>query len=60
MGFDRVFKNPLKRRRRKDADLKTRLNRDSEKVVVAVRLRAETTLTVGWVAQRLNRGHAGI
>ena len=32
---------------------------DGEKVAVAARLRAETTMTVGWIAERLEMGTRG-
>ena len=32
---------------------------DAEKVAVAARLRAETTMTVGWIAERLGMGTRG-
>jgi hypothetical protein len=40
----------LKLGRWQEADLKTRLKGDSVKLVLAARLRAETTMTVGWIA----------
>ena len=43
----------LKLGRWQEADLKTRPKGDSVKVVLAARLRAETTMTVGWIAERL-------
>ncbi len=49
----------LKRRRWKEADLKTRPKGDATKVALAARLRAETTMTVGWIAERLGMGTRG-
>ena len=49
----------LKRGRWQEADLKTRPKGDSVKVVLAARLRAETTMTVGWIAERLAMGTRG-
>ena len=42
-----------------EADLKTRPKGDSVKVALAARLRAETTMTVGWIAERLAMGTRG-
>ena len=42
-----------------EADLKTRPKGDSVKVALAARLRAETTMTVGWIAGRLAMGTRG-
>ena len=42
-----------------EADLKTRPKGDSVKVDLAARLRAETTMTVGWIAERLAMGTRG-
>ena len=49
----------MKRRRWKEADLKTRPKGDSNKVALAARLRTETTMTVGWIAERLAMGTRG-
>ena len=49
----------LKRGRWQEADLKTRPKGDSVTVVLAARLRAETTMTVRWVAERLTMGTRG-
>ena len=49
----------LKRWRWQEADLKTRTEGDSVKVTLAARLRAETTMTVGWIAERLTMGTRG-
>ena len=43
----------LKLGRWQEADLKTRPKGDSVKVALAARLRAETTMTVGWITERL-------
>ena len=45
--------------RRKKADLKTRPKGDSLKVALAARLRTETTMTMGWIAERLAMGTRG-
>ena len=49
----------LKRRRWPEAELRTRSKGDAEKVALAARLRAETTMTVGWIAERLAMGTRG-
>ena len=41
------------------SDLKARPKGDSTKVALAARLRAETTLTVSWIAERLGMGARG-
>ena len=43
-------------KRGQEADLKTRPKGDSVKVALAARLRAETPMTVGWIAERLAMG----
>ena len=49
----------LKRGRWQEADLKTRPKGDSVQLALAARLRAETTMTVGWIAERLAMGTRG-
>ena len=49
----------MKRERWQEADLKTRPEGDSVKVVLAARWRVETTMTVGWIAERLAIGTRG-
>ena len=49
----------LKRGRWQKADLKTRPKRDLVKVALAEHLRAETTMTVGWIAEHLAMGTRG-
>lgn len=56
---ERIIAAELKRRRWQEADLKTRPKGDSTKVALAMRLRAETTLSVGWIADRLGMGTRG-
>jgi hypothetical protein len=46
----------LRRRRWAEATLVERTKGDAEKVKIAVRLRAETLVTVAWIAQRLQMG----
>ena len=48
----------LKRRKWREADLAKRAKSDSAKVALAGRLRAETTVTVAWMAERLSMGVA--
>jgi REP element-mobilizing transposase RayT len=56
---ERIIAEELRRRRWREAELKTRPKRDEAKVALAARLRAETTSTVGWIAQRLEMGTRG-
>ena len=56
---ERIIAAELKRRRWNEAELKTRPKGDAVKVAMAARLRAETTLTVGWIAGRLEMGTRG-
>ncbi len=54
-----IIAEELKRGRWQEADFKTRPKGDSVTVVLAARLRAETTMTVGWIAERLMLGTRG-
>ena len=56
---EQIIAEELKRRRWKEVALKTRPNGDPAKVALAARLRAETTMTVGWIAERLGMGSRG-
>ena len=56
---ERIIAEALKRRRWKEADLKARPKGEPVKVALAARLRAETTTTVGWIAERLGMGTRG-
>ena len=56
---EQVIADELRRRRWQEADLKTRPTGDAGKVALAARLRAETTMTVGWIAERLSMGTRG-
>jgi REP element-mobilizing transposase RayT len=49
----------MKRRRLKDGDLERRAKGDAQKVAMAERLRAETAVTVHWIAERLRMGAPG-
>ena len=48
-----IIAEELKLGRWQEADLKTRPKEDSVKLVLAARLRSETTMTVRWIAERL-------
>ncbi len=54
-----IIAEELKRGRWQEADLKTRPKGDPVKVDLAARLRVETTMTVGWIAERLAMGTRG-
>ena len=54
-----IIAEELKRGRLQEADLNTRPKGDSVTVAWAARLRAETTMTVGWIAGRLAMGTRG-
>ena len=54
-----IIAEELKLGRWQEADLKTRPKGDSVKVALAARLRAETTMTVGRIADRLAMGTRG-
>jgi len=56
---ERIIAEELKRGRWQEADLKTRPKGDPVKVVLAARLRVETTMTVSWIAERLVMGTRG-
>ena len=56
---ERIIAEELKRQRWQEADLETQSKGHSVKVALAVRLRAETTLTVQWIAERLGMGTRG-
>jgi hypothetical protein len=56
---ERILAEELKRGRWQGADLKTRPKGYPVKVALAARLRAETTMTAGWIAERLAMGTRG-
>ncbi|MBI3849165.1 MAG: transposase [Verrucomicrobia bacterium] len=56
---ERIIREELKQRRWKERDLAKRAKGDVEKVKLAGRLREETTVTVKWIAERLEMGTAG-
>jgi len=53
---ERIVRAGLKRLGWQEADLEARAKGDREKLKLAVRLRAETSVTVKWIAQRLHMG----
>ena len=56
---ERIIGEELKRRNWKAAELEARLKGDGEKLGLAGRLRSETAMTVGWIAERLAMGSRG-
>ena len=56
---EQIIAEELKRRRWREADLETKPKGDPRKVALAARLRTETTMTVGWIAERLGMGSRG-
>ncbi len=55
---ERIIAEELKRRKWRKAELAKRAKGDPAKVALAGRLRAETTVTVAWIAERLSMGAA--
>jgi putative transposase len=53
---ERIVREELKRRKWTEAELKARAKGDEGKVQIARRLRAETVMTVAWIAGRLRLG----
>ena len=56
---ERMLAEELKQRGWSSGQLAGRRKGDLEKVKIARRLRKETTMTLDWIAQRLNMGAAG-
>jgi hypothetical protein len=54
-----IVREELKRRRWREEDLGRRAKGDAVKVALAARLRAETVMTVKWIAERLQMGAPG-
>ena len=54
-----IVADELKRRRWDEAELGRRAKGDAQKLAMAVRLRAETAVTVKWIAERLRMGTPG-
>jgi hypothetical protein len=54
-----IVAEELKRRRWDEAQLGRRAKGDAQKVGIAARLRAETAVTVKWIAERLQMGAPG-
>jgi hypothetical protein len=55
----RIIAEELKRQRWSEAEFKTRPKLESAKVALAVRLRAETTMSMGRIAERVGMGTRG-
>ena len=53
---ERILVEELRRRKWRANDLARRRKGDKEKVKIAMRLRAETTVTLDWIAERLAMG----
>ena len=51
-----ILRAELKRRKWKESTLAEQRKGDPGKVKMAQRLRAETTVTLGWIAERLRMG----
>jgi hypothetical protein len=57
---ERIVVAETKRRRWDiEAELQRRAKGDAQKVAIAVRLRAESAVTVQWITERLQMGAAG-
>ncbi len=56
---ERILAAELKRRRWDVGELESRSKGDAEKVTMAVKLREETAMTLGWIAGRLRMGTRG-
>jgi len=56
---EEIIAAELKRRGWREEDLRRRTKGDAVKVALAARLRAETVMTVKWVAERLQMGTPG-
>ena len=56
---ERIIAEELKRRQWKATTLQARPKGDAEKVALAARLRAQTTMTAEWIAERLGMGSRG-
>jgi REP element-mobilizing transposase RayT len=56
---ERIVREELRRFKWRETELRKRAKGDRWKVKLAVRLRAETTVTVKWIAQRLAMGTTG-
>ena len=54
-----IIAEEWRRRKWKASDLPARPKGDAAKVALAARLRAETAMTVGWIAERLEMGTRG-
>jgi len=54
-----IVAEEMKRRRWAEEELRRRAKGDAGKVAMAARLRAETAVTVKWIAERLQMGAPG-
>lgn len=55
----RIFAEELQRRGRDERELSCRRRGDPEKIRIARRLRAQTTMTLAWIARNLSMGAPG-
>lgn len=53
---ERVLKEELNKRGWQESDLQAKAKGDNEKLIIAIRLRAETVASVQWIANRLQMG----
>lgn len=56
---ERIVAEELRKARWRESDLERAAKGAAEKVGMAARLRAETTMTTGWIAERLRMGSRG-
>jgi len=56
---ERILAEELERRGWAGQDLEQRPKADAQKLAIAKRLRAETTMTLAWIVQRLQAGAPG-
>lgn len=56
---EKIVARELKLLKWHESELKSKSKRDSGKLLIAARLRAETTLSVAWIAERLGMGTRG-
>ena len=54
-----IVREELRRHRWQEADLRRRIKGDRVKIAIATRMRSETTMTVKWIAGRLQMGSCG-
>jgi hypothetical protein len=56
---EQMVRSELKNRRWTPSELAQRRKGDLQKLAIALRLRRQTTMTLNWIADRLNMGTAG-